>query len=124
MSPRLHVLDRVCEGRCPHVGTLVRYADHFVVMCDTKAHIEESRQRVGTVLTRLRLELNPEKTMTGRPLTRMRGVCFLWVSPAQARGVASGRWSSGSVDCPFFRALGSFALRGTIRYPEMVHART
>jgi group II intron reverse transcriptase/maturase len=60
----LHVLDRVWEDRCAHVGTLVRYADDFVVMCDTKAQVEEARQRVRTVLTRLGLELHPEKTRT------------------------------------------------------------
>jgi len=60
----LHVLDRVWEERCAHLGTLVRYADDFVVMCDTKAQVEEARQRVGTVLTRLGLELHPEKTRT------------------------------------------------------------
>jgi group II intron reverse transcriptase/maturase len=58
----LHVLDRVWEDRCAHVGTLVRYADDFVVMCDTKTAVEEARQRVSTVLTRLGLELHPEKT--------------------------------------------------------------
>lgn len=58
----LHVLDRVWQTRCAHLGTLVRYADDFVVMCDTKAAVEEARQRVGTVLTRLGLELHPEKT--------------------------------------------------------------
>ena len=60
----LHVLDRVWEDRCAHLGTLVRYADDFVVMCDTKAQVEEARQRVGFVLTRLGLELHPEKTRT------------------------------------------------------------
>jgi RNA-directed DNA polymerase len=60
----LHVLDRVWEDRCAHVGTLVRYADDFVVMCDTKAQVEEARRRVGVVLTRLGLELHPEKTRT------------------------------------------------------------
>lgn len=58
----LHVLDRVWEDRCAHLGTLVRYADDFVVMCDTKADVEEARQRVSAVLTRLGLELHPEKT--------------------------------------------------------------
>jgi group II intron reverse transcriptase/maturase len=58
----LHVLDRVWEDRSAHLGTLVRYADDFVVLCDTKAQVEEARQRVGTVLTRLGLELHPEKT--------------------------------------------------------------
>jgi RNA-directed DNA polymerase len=60
----LHVLDRVWEDRCAHLGTLVRYADDFVVMCDTKTHVEEARRRVGLVLTRLGLELHPEKTRT------------------------------------------------------------
>jgi group II intron reverse transcriptase/maturase len=60
----LHVLDRVWEDRCAQLGTLVRYADDFVVMCDTKAQVEEARQRVSQVLTRLGLELHPEKTRT------------------------------------------------------------
>ena len=58
----LHVLDRVWEDRCAHLGTLVRYADDFVVMCDTKAAVEAARERVGLVLARLGLELHPEKT--------------------------------------------------------------
>ena len=60
----LHVLDRVWEDRCAHLGTLVRYADDFVVLCDTKPQVEEARQRVSAVLTRLGLELHPEKTKT------------------------------------------------------------
>jgi group II intron reverse transcriptase/maturase len=60
----LHVFDRAWEDRCAPLGTLVRYADDFVVMCDTKAQVEEARQRVGSVLTRLGLELHPEKTRT------------------------------------------------------------
>ncbi len=60
----LHVLDRVWEDRCAHLGTLVRYADDFVVMCDTSAAVEEARRRVSVVLTRLGLELHPEKTRT------------------------------------------------------------
>jgi RNA-directed DNA polymerase len=58
----LHVLDRVWEARYAHLGTLVRYADDFVVMCRTRAAVEEARQRVSDVLTRLGLELHPEKT--------------------------------------------------------------
>lgn len=60
----LHVLDRVWEDRCAHLGTLVRYADDFVVMCDTERQVEEARRRVSVVLTRLGLELHPEKTRT------------------------------------------------------------
>jgi RNA-directed DNA polymerase len=60
----LHVLDRVWEDRCAQLGTLVRYADDFVVMCDTSSQVEEAHRRVSTVLTRLGLELHPEKTRT------------------------------------------------------------
>ena len=60
----LHVLDRIWEDRCAHLGTLVRYADDFVVMCDTKAAVEEARRHVSTVLARLGLELHPAKTRT------------------------------------------------------------
>ena len=58
----LHVLDRLWEDRSAPLGTLVRYADDFVVMCDTTAAVEEARQRVSAVLARLGLELHPEKT--------------------------------------------------------------
>jgi len=58
----LHVLDRVWEARYAHLGRLVRYADDFVVMCDTRVAVEEARHRVSGVLTRLGLELHPEKT--------------------------------------------------------------
>jgi group II intron reverse transcriptase/maturase len=58
----LHVLDRLWEARYAHLGTLVRYADDFVVMCQTRGAVEEARQRVSDVLTRLGLDLHPEKT--------------------------------------------------------------
>jgi group II intron reverse transcriptase/maturase len=58
----LNVLDRVWTRRYAHVGTLVRYADDFVVMCRTKARCEEAEQRVQSILTRLGLKLHPEKT--------------------------------------------------------------
>jgi RNA-directed DNA polymerase len=58
----LHVLDRIWEDRYRHLGALVRYADDFVVMCHTRAAVEEARERVGAVLTRLGLELHPKKT--------------------------------------------------------------
>jgi len=58
----LHVLDTVWTRRSAHVGMLVRYADDFVVMCDTKAACEQAEQRVRAIFARLGLELHPEKT--------------------------------------------------------------
>jgi len=58
----LHVLDRVWERRHAQLGTLVRYADDFVVMCRTAEQCEEAEHRVRDILGRLGLELHPEKT--------------------------------------------------------------
>jgi len=58
----LHALDATWERRHAHLGTLVRYADDFVVMCDTEAACIEAEQRVRATLARLGLELHPEKT--------------------------------------------------------------
>jgi RNA-directed DNA polymerase len=58
----LSVLDVVWEKRCAHLGALVRYADDFVVMCRAKRDVDEAERRVQHVMTRLGLELHPEKT--------------------------------------------------------------
>jgi group II intron reverse transcriptase/maturase len=58
----LNVLDTVWERRYAHLGMLVRYADDFVVMCQTRSACEEAERRVREILTRLKLELHPEKT--------------------------------------------------------------
>jgi group II intron reverse transcriptase/maturase len=58
----LHVLDSVWTKRCAQVGTLVRYADDFVVLCRTAKECEEAEARVRKILARLGLELHPDKT--------------------------------------------------------------
>jgi group II intron reverse transcriptase/maturase len=58
----LSVLDDVWEKRCGHLGALIRYADDFVVMSKTKRDVDEAERRVKQVMTRLGLELHPEKT--------------------------------------------------------------
>jgi len=58
----LHALDTVWTRRYAHLGVLVRYADDFVVMCDTKAACEQAEQRIHEIFARLGLELHSEKT--------------------------------------------------------------
>ena len=58
----LHELDRIWEDRYAHLGTLIRYADDLVVMCDTATACEQAERIVGRILTWLKLELHPEKT--------------------------------------------------------------
>jgi RNA-directed DNA polymerase len=58
----LHVLDVLWTRHSAPLGTLVRYADDFVVMCRTKKQCEQAEQRIRVILERLGLELHPEKT--------------------------------------------------------------
>jgi RNA-directed DNA polymerase len=58
----LHVLDTVWTKRCADLGTLVRYADDFVVLCGTGKACEEAENRIRKILIRLGLELHPDKT--------------------------------------------------------------
>jgi RNA-directed DNA polymerase len=58
----LDALDGIWERRCRHLGTLVRYCDDFVVLCQTRDDAEESLRRLGIIMERLSLTLHPEKT--------------------------------------------------------------
>jgi group II intron reverse transcriptase/maturase len=58
----LSFLDNVWQRRCTHLGVLVRYADDFVVMCETGSACEEAERRIKIILARLKLELHPDKT--------------------------------------------------------------
>jgi len=58
----LHVLDVLWTRHSAPLGTLVRYADDFVVMCRSKSACEQAEQRIRVILERLGLELHPEKT--------------------------------------------------------------
>jgi group II intron reverse transcriptase/maturase len=58
----LHVLDVLWTRRSSPLGTLVRYADDFVVMCRTKRECEAAAARIREILARLGLELHPGKT--------------------------------------------------------------
>jgi len=58
----LHVLDVQWTRHSAPMGTLVRYADDFVVMCRTRKECEQAEERIRVILKRLDLELHPEKT--------------------------------------------------------------
>src|SRR6266542_575066 len=73
----LHFLDTVWQRRCSHLGVLVRYADDFVVMCETAEACGEAERRVRLILDRLKLELHPEKTRRVELTDGMGGFDFL-----------------------------------------------
>ena len=56
----LHVLDEAWARRGS--GELVRYADDFVVLCQTREEAEAALEAAGAILAELGLELHPEKT--------------------------------------------------------------
>jgi group II intron reverse transcriptase/maturase len=58
----LHVLDVMWTRHSAPLGTLVRYADDFVVVCRTRKDFELAEARIKVILKRLGLELHPEKT--------------------------------------------------------------
>ena len=56
----LHAFDRAFTEH--GVGTLVRYADDFVVLCSTRHEAEQAHQQARALLGGLGLELHPDKT--------------------------------------------------------------
>ena len=56
------MLDVLWTRHSAPLGTLVRYADDFVVMCRTRRDCEQAEERVRVILARLGLELHPDKT--------------------------------------------------------------
>jgi len=58
----LSFLDERWLRPCADIGTLVRYADDFVIVCNTQAEVDEAARRVKMIFERLRLELHPAKT--------------------------------------------------------------
>jgi RNA-directed DNA polymerase len=56
----LHAFDRAWAER--GVGELVRYADDFVVLCESQQQAEQAQQRAAALLGELGLRLHPDKT--------------------------------------------------------------
>ena len=57
----LHRLDEAWAAAAG-LGTLVRYADDFVVLTTSRSRAEEARRRIEAVLAELGLRLHPDKT--------------------------------------------------------------
>jgi RNA-directed DNA polymerase len=58
----LNYLDTIWEKRYIHLGTLVRYADDLVILCEKKAHALEAVKVLKTVFKRLELSMNKDKS--------------------------------------------------------------
>ena len=73
----LHVLDRLWTRKSAPLGTLVRYADDFVVISHTRKDCEQARERIQVILGRLGLELHPDKTRQVELYDGKKGFDFL-----------------------------------------------
>lgn len=73
----LTVLDKRFEREGRHLGTLVRYADDFVILCGTPARAEHARVRVVVILAELGLQLHPDKTRIANLTRGKEGFDFL-----------------------------------------------
>lgn len=85
----LHRLDQAWQdGRQP-MGTLVRYADDFVVVCATRRQTTDGRRRAEVVLGELGLSLSPQKTRIVELTNGIEGFDFLGF---HLRKVESWKW--------------------------------
>ena len=88
----LHELDVTISASDQHI---VRYADDFLVLCDSVASAEQAREVTAGWLLARGLELHPEKTAIR---TFQEGFRFLGVTFAEVR--KCGRRSDGAVEGP------------------------
>nr|WP_245203871.1 group II intron reverse transcriptase/maturase [Ammoniphilus resinae] len=58
----LNYMDTIWEKKFAHLGTLIRYADDFVIMCRTKQHAFDSIQVILSIMEKLDLSLSKEKS--------------------------------------------------------------
>ena len=73
----LHELDREWEARHKHLGTLVRYADDFVILCRTRSMARAALGYLESILSRLKLTLHPTKTRVVETGPGKEGFVFL-----------------------------------------------
>jgi RNA-directed DNA polymerase len=85
----LHRLDQAWQAEGPWAGTLVRYADDFVVVCATAAQATEAERRAAMVLAGLGLSLSPQKTRIVELTQGKQGFDFLGF---HLRKVQSWKW--------------------------------
>jgi len=85
----LHRLDQAVVGGERQTGTLIRYADDFVVLCPNAERAREAQRRAAAVLGALGLRLNPEKTRIVELTRGKEGFDFLGF---HLRKVESWKW--------------------------------
>ena len=75
-------------------GTLVRYADDFVVICTSEAQARAAQQLAGAVMVGLGLDLHPDKTKVVDLREGREGLTFSAVTSEPV--CRAGCWSAAS----------------------------
>lgn len=73
----LNYFDILWERQGEGIGELTRYADDFVVVCNTKKHAERAHELIRGTMERLELTLHPTKTRIVGLWTEEEGFDFL-----------------------------------------------
>ncbi|WP_272942199.1 reverse transcriptase domain-containing protein [Bacillus methanolicus] len=55
-------MDTIWEKQFAHLGELIRYADDFVIMCNTKQQALQSIDVVKSIMKKLDLTINKDKS--------------------------------------------------------------
>lgn len=113
----LHAFDRAFVAR--GIGTLVRYADDFVVLCRSEREARAALQTAGEILGDLGLELHPDKTKVVDLRKGREGFDFLG---CHFRARVSGRLLERGI-CRYYLHRWPSA-RAMKRIREKVKART
>lgn len=85
----LHRLDQAFQHAGRHAGTLVRYADDFVVVCRSAEQTKDAWRRARTVLAQAGLQMSPAKTRIVELTHSRQGFDFLGF---HLRKVESWKW--------------------------------
>jgi len=85
----LHRLDRAWHAEDRRTGTLVRYADDFVVVCRTAEQAKDAWRRARMALAEAGLSMSPEKTRIVELTRSKQGFDFLGF---HLRKVESWKW--------------------------------
>jgi group II intron reverse transcriptase/maturase len=108
----LHVLDEAWARSGRQLGTLIRFADDFVVLCSTRERVEQARDLAEATLGPLGLRLHPDKTRIVDIRRGAEGFDFLGFHHRMVESwKRRGRWWLNKWPSP--RAMAS--IRGKVR---------
>jgi len=110
----LNVLDNMWEKHGKSYGKLVRYADDVVIICKNKKNAKHAMSLLQAVMTKLELELHPEKTKMVSMWDGKEGFDFLGMHHRSMKSMTSkGRVYRETYQYPCKKAMKN--MKGSIK---------